>query len=301
MRTSSTYKILFLLNLLSKKDYTKIEIQKEFEKNGLIVSKASLAGYFKKLSAQGIEISVSKDKKENVYHFEKYHRPLDLSEDDLRILRDIKKLLFAQKNYNRIRKTHRLFYKLALIAKSDDMKRELLDFGYYSTLNWRLVRELEEHCKNKDIVQIDYILPAGGNKKIIIHTDDLKIGEWSNRLYLWGALHDAPQLSYLPVDRIYMVEKVIKKNAPFHIPINIVTYKISRNLFDEIELEEKETLFELNEKFATIKRPISDDFFLVQRLMSFCPDLYYISDERIRKMVKEKLEILKSAYEKEFD
>ena len=34
--------------------------------------------------------------------------------------------------------------------------------------------------------------------------------------------------------------------------------------------------------------------------MSFCPDLYYISDEKIRNKVKEKLEILKTSYEKEY-
>jgi len=301
MRTSSTYKILYLLNLLSKKDYTKNALIEEFAKIGITVSKSSLSFYFNKLEKEGIKIVKEKAGGENIYHFEKYKRQLELESDDFTALRDIRKLLFAQKNHSHIRKTLRLFYKLAINSKNYETQSELLDFGYYSTLNWYLVRQLEKHCKTKDILQIDYILPAGSNKKIIIHVDDLKVGDWSDRLYLWGALYDAPQFSYLPVDRIYMIEKVIKKNAPFNIPLNIVTYKISRELFDSIELEEKEKLVSLDGEFAIIERPIVDDFFLVQRLMSFCPDLYYISDERIRNLVKEKLEILKAAYEKELD
>ena len=46
---------------------------------------------------------------------------------------------------------------------------------------------------------------------------------------------------------------------------------------------------------------LETNFYIIQRLMSFCPDLYYISDENIKNKVKEKLSILKASYDKEFD
>ena len=301
MHFSSSYKFLYLLNLLFEKDCTKKEFLKEFEKIGIKTSSSAINNYIDKLIKNGIKIEILKNKNKNVYHINKPLIKLDLTEDELSAIQDVKKLLFAQKNYNKIRKVVRLFYKLIFAAKGDELKSRLLDFGYYSSLNWHLVRTLEKHCKTKDIIQIDYMLADGLNKKLIIHVDDLKIGDWSNKLYLWGVLANTNHLSYLPVDRIYMIEKIIRKNVPIEPSINTLTYKISKKLFEEIQLNSKEKLVSLDEKYATITRPLEDNFYIIQRLMSFCPDLYYISDEKIKNMVKEKLKILKAAYEKEYE
>ena len=301
MYSSSAYRILYLLNLLSKKDYTKNELIEEFEKKGIKLSSSTVSLYINKLVKNGVNISILKEKNRNVYHFQRIPAKLDLSEEELSILYDVKKLLFTQKDHNKIRKVIRLFYKLAFVSKNEEIKSGLLDFGYYSSINWPLVRILEKHCREKNIIQLDYILPKGENKKLIIHLDDIRIGDWSNKIYLWGAFEGSNYLSYLPFDKIYMVEKVIQKNVPFDSTITTLTYKISRKLYDDIQLNSKENLVELNDKFAVISRPLEDNFYIIQRLMSFCPDLYYISDENIKNKVKEKLSILKASYDKEFD
>ena len=301
MQNSSICRILFLLKLLSEKDYTKKELIAEFERIGIKVSSASINSYINKLKQNKIDIKINKKKNENVYHFQRQPMQFDLSDNEIAVIQDIKKLLFAQKNYNKIRKVIRLFCKLIFVARGDELRSNLLDFGYYSSLNWSLVRTLEKHCKNKDVILIDYILSEGKNKKLIIHADDLRIGDWSNRLYLWGALDKSQYLSYIPVDKIFMIEKVIEKNVPFEISQNVLIYHISKKLYEEINLDKKEKLVFLDERFAIIERPLEDNFFIIQRLMSFCPDLYYISDEKIKNKVKEKLKILKASYEKEYD
>ena len=301
MQTSCTYRILFLLKLLSEKDYTKKELLAEFKKNDIKISNSSINSYINKLKLNDININISKKKNENVYHFKRKPTQFELTEAEIAIIHDIKKLLFAQKNYNKIRKVVRLFCKIIFAAKGDELKSDLLNFDYYSSLNWLLVRTLENHCKNKDIILIDYILPEGKNKKIKIHADDLRIGDWSNRLYLWGSIDKSKYLSYIPVDKIFMIEKIIQKNVPFEVSKDILTYHISKNLYEEISLDKKEKLISLDKKIAIIERPLEDNFFIIQRLMSFCPDLYYISDEKIKNKVKEKLEILKASYEKEYE
>ena len=45
------------------------------------------------------------------------------------------------------------------------------------------------------------------------------------------------------------------------------------------DLQEK-VIEETNDRI-TLQRPIDDDFYIIQRLLSFCPEIYYISDERI--------------------
>ncbi len=300
MQNSSIYKILFLLKLLCEKDYTKKELLDEFKKSNIKTSGVSISAYIKKLKQNKINIEIYKKKNKNIYHFKRNPAQFNLTKEETDAIYDIKKLLYAKKDYNKIRKVIRLFCKLIFFAKGDELRSNLLDFGYYSSLNWCLVKVLEEHCKNKDIILIDYILSEGKNKKLTVHADDLRIGDWSNRLYLWCTLDKSKYLSYISVDKIYMVEKIIQKNVPFEVFKNTLRYRISKSLYEEIDLNKKEKLVFLDNKFATIECPLEDDFFIIQRLMSFCPDLYYISDEKIRNKVKEKLEILKTSYEKEY-
>ena len=70
---------------------------------------------------------------------------------------------------------------------------------------------------------------------------------------------------------------------------NIVEYKISNEILKETSLDAKEKIIHQDEKYTTIQRPIEDKFYMTQRLLHFCPDLYYISDENLKNAVKEKL------------
>ena len=67
-------------------------------------------------------------------------------------------------------------------------------------------------------------------------------------------------------------------------------------MFKKTGLDKKEGLGEIKNGIVTIKRPLDDTFFTLQRLMYFCPELYYVSDERIKNLVKEKLYTLKDMY-----
>lgn len=180
----------------------------------------------------------------------------------------------------------------------DDSKNILIDFNYYSKINWYLADKLEEHCKNKDIIVIDYAKHGCDSMKIKIHCHSMSIGEWSDKIYLWGEVFDNGELSFLPLDKIFMIEEVLEEKVPFNIKPDTVEYKISRTLYDEIDLDEEEKLVKLTEKYAIVKRIKNNKFYLVQRLMSFCPELYYISDEEIKEEVEKKLKLLKKEYGK---
>ena len=300
MKNSSTYRILYLLNLLNQKDCTKNEIVDEFSKIGEKITKISVNSYIKKLQENGFNIEILNIKNEKLYHLVPLKTKLELSEAELRSLSDIKKILIAQKDYNKIRKFIRILYKYVLNIEKEETADRFFNCGYFSKINWALVLKLEEHCKNKDLIEIDYVLPDGVNKSICIRASEIKISDWSDRLYLWGNFENSNQLSFLPVDRIFMINKVKKKKCG-EIKNDSIIYAISKALLEEIELDKSETLIKLTEKYAFIERALDDEFYLVQRLMSFCPELYYISDERIKNTVKEKLMQMKISYEKEYE
>ena len=81
--------------------------------------------------------------------------------------------------------------------------------------------------------------------------------------------------------------------------VKVLEYKISKEMYKQTGLDKQEILSEIKDGIATLKRPIDDSFSTIQRLMYFCPDLYYISDENIKNAVVEKLNILKDCYGEE--
>lgn len=301
MNSSSTYRVFYLLNLLIEKDCTKNEILDEFLKNDIKLTGASINNYINRLLSNGFNIKIKSKKKSNIYHLEKPEKKLKFLEDEIKNLNEIKKVLIAQKDYDKIRRFIVILYKFVLYIENPEIAGKFFDFGYYSTINWNLVIQLEKHCKNKDLIEIDYVLPSGENKNISIYANSIHIAEWSDRLYLWGVFKNAKQISYLPVDRIFMVNKVEKEKPDIDFEADRIRYIISNDLYKEIELDKQEKLIKLTKNYATIERFSKDEFYLVQRLLSFCPDLYYISNKKIKNLVVEKLKQIEAMYKNEYE
>ncbi len=302
MKVSGTDKLLYLLNLLVDGDYSKGEIVQKFKENNMDISRSLITCYIEKFIKYGINIkSVVNDKRENIYFFEKKDTNLEFTKQEMKVISDVKKILMSQKNYDRIRKTMRLFYKIALYIEDEDDKLNFIDFGYYSTINWNLVRCLEKHCKNKDVISLDYILPVGGNKIITMRADSLKISAWSQRLHLHGLLDNTRKFLHLPVDRIYTVKNVADENLSFKDVQDNLIYKVSKTIYEKSFADEKEKIIDKNGDIITIQRPIDDEFLIIQRLLYFCPEIYYISDEKIKMLFKEKLQSVRAYYSNEVD
>lgn len=298
---SSTYKMLYLLNILSKEDCTKKEIIKKFAQSNYKISESSITQYIKQLLEHEVQIKIIKQNGENVYHIDKIGTELNLTKQEYRALSDAKKLLFLEKNYKIIRSTIRMFYKLAYFIKNLEERKDFINFGYYSNINWYLVKQLEHHCNKKSVLTLDYVLPRGGNKILTMHVDRIDIGEYSERLYLHGIFENCSKFSKLPIDRIYMIKNVQRMQKPFDIICEALSYKITKDLFDTIEIDDQEVVSKIENDVVTIKRPNDDNFYIVQRLFSFCPDLLYVSPGETKKRFVEKLQILWGNYDESLD
>ena len=302
MKFSSTYKMLLMFSMLLDKPYTKQELQANFKSHDIEITKASITKYINKFISSGINIkSHFNSNKEKIYNIEKKELELNFDKEELQVINDIKKCMFVQKDYPLIKKAMRLFYKIAKHIKNDDSLISFVDFGYYSTLNWNLIKQLENHCKKKDIITIDYLLPRGGNKEITIHTDSIKLSQWSDRMYLNCVFEGGERFSHLPIDRIFMVKKIKRQRCRFNLITKLIRYIVSSDAFKEAPVDDREIIIEKKDGLITLERPIDDEFHLIQRLLYFCPELYYISDNKIKNALKDKLETLKYGYEYTLD
>lgn len=295
----SIFRILTLLNFLTNDKYSKKNLIEEFKKLSINIKETSISNYINKLKENGIKIKEEKNNKTIFYSFEYDKATLEITQENLKVLYDIKQLLFAQKNYRHIEQMMELFYRVSKFIKDEDIRSEFLDFGYFSTVNWGLVKILEQHCETKDILLLEYILPTGGNKLIQFHVDKIMMNTMSQRLYLYGMLENGYDFFQLPIEQIYTIKKIIRKGAVFNFRANVIKYTISKSAYLNTTLEENETVIKENDNYVTIQTPVINEFALVQRLLHFCPDLYCISEGKIKNMVKEKLEMLKASYEKQ--
>lgn len=301
LQTTRVQRVLYTLYLLTKGDISIEKLIEELSKaSPKEADRTSVNSYINTLIKNNFDIEVKKENNTKIYHLNQKAFKLNFKEDEIWLIEKIKKIIISQKNVNKIKKAMEFLYKfILLMSNCDDDKNILIDFEYYSKINWYLVDKLEKHCKNKDVIIIDYAKHGCELTKMKIHCNSISIGEWSDKIYLWGELFDNGELSFLPADKIFMIDKVVEENVPFNIKQDDIEYKISRALYDEIDLDEEEKLVKLTEDFAIIKRNKNNKFYIVQRLMSFCPDLHYISDEEIKKEVEKRLKLLKKEYEKQ--
>lgn len=297
LKDKRTYKALFLLNLLSYKPYSKNEIIYEFAKNKVNISRTSIANYLEKLKAYNIPIITKEKNGIEIYSLDKKQLCLDITAHEATIAQDVKKLLILQKDLDFIRIAMRLFYKFALLVPEVETRAKLADFGYYSTIDWRLVEELKQHCRDKNVIEIDYILPDGGSKCVNFHADELLIGSWSEKIYLKGVFEHATVFSRLPIDRIYMVRRIVSELERFDLEMEVLTYKIDAQAAKEMHCDMCEAITKYEGDYAYVKRPIDDNLQVIQKLLYFCPNLYYISDKDIKKRVEDKLYVLKDMYD----
>lgn len=298
MSTTRTVKILYVLWLLSENVCSKEELlSKLSEYCSEHTNSCLISSYIEILNKNGFVVNSVKNNKSTTYHLKKKPKKLLFSDDEIELLEKIKKIIISQKDIIKIRRIMILFYKIILALDNNEHKNILIDFGYYSNINWYLVQQLEKHCLTQDVILVDYAHKIKQEMKLKLHVSHMSINEWSDKIYLWGELYDNGELSFLPVDRIFMIDKVIEKNIPFKLPVNEIEYKISRKLYKEIELDKEETLVKLTKEYATIKRNKNNKFYIAQRLLSFCPELYYISDKDIKEEVKSRLKALRSYYE----
>ena len=78
-------------------------------------------------------------------------------------------------------------------------------------------------------------------------------------------------------------------------------YTVDKKTYKNAGLDIREKIISEEKDKITIQALLDDDFYIVQRLLYFCPKVYSISDKRIRNLYIEKLEQVKSLYGKIID
>ena len=297
MKKNSIFKIFFLLNALFKKDLTKKEIIENFKRIDVLISPSLISNYIKKLVEMGFCVETKEnEKREKIYKIKKPKSKIAFSKENLDLIRELKLLVFAKKDFRYIETLMELFCLISKEIKDKDIKEKFLDFGYFSSLDLKLIKQLKNSIEEKEAILIDYQINKKEIKKIEFFPKELALGDFSKRLYLVGFLKEANSIFRLPVDKIKNIKKTLKVEYKEE-EKEFFTFKLSKENLEFFELNKNERILKDEKDYITIEKYNQDDFSTLQRLLYFCPNLCYISNKKIKNLLIEKLEKIEKLYE----
>ena len=188
---------------------------------------------------------------------------------------------------------HRLFNKLAEYVEPAEYKEVIKGISVLKNINITLLEELYKDCKNKNHILISYYSPKTKERKIKIETD--YIGLRSNQLYLFGFDTDKKKNVFLNISRIKdVILRFLNKDIP---KAALTTVKFRLKNFETYDLEESETITNINGNEAKITGQYYNDFIAVQRMLYFAEDCTVTEPQEIIEQIIFKLSGMRKYYE----
>ena len=293
------YKVLHILELLSKSPQSEADLNEYFSKNKIIgkkVSDDSINLYINTLKKIGCKIS--RPIKSNSYKYELLNNPfiLTLSDKEKQTLSTAIKYLAKINNWKFIFDVANIFLELQNLININ--KDEILSpIENITNIDKQIILKLNKHCKNKNVITIHHhTLSSDEIKKITILADEMFLE--SAKLYIWGYNFQQQEMQYFRVDKIINIKKVgISKNEPIIIKPTAI-YKLKDDLVKTFKIKENQTIISQKANELVIEEKIINRFKFIQKILSYGENCVLLSPQSIVDEIKLTLETLEQIYEK---
>ena len=132
------------------------------------------------LKSAGFEI-ISGNKSNN-YCYELKLIPIKIkfTKKEIRVLLGTKKALFQFMDFRYIISLYEVFEKISKLIESDEQAESLLNFGNILRTNFKILKELDVHCKHKNEIVVFYASPSGKKREMTLRCEKI---EYSNDQY----------------------------------------------------------------------------------------------------------------------
>lgn len=290
--SSTGFRVLFLLDLLLKAPMAKEDIINELSKNPLVqtVTKETIRLDLNTLKAAGFEIENTG--KANSYKYKINWNPIKfkISKKELRVLLQTKDAILKLSEWEYILRLYGLFEKISALIKDNGkgdeapngLLDELLNFRYFSHVDFEILKDLNALTKRKKTVLLLYNSPNSGIKEIQIKLKEIKYT--GSKLHIIGTSENYPDNTVLRADNILKIVKILSKNEECRKKgaIKKVAYKIKKEAFEYKNLLDEEKILKETDGEIEIELKSDNDFMIVQRLLSFGEDLISIKNKDIK-------------------
>jgi predicted DNA-binding transcriptional regulator YafY len=295
------YRILKILNILINEDVSRSEII-ELLKNDEIINKTlsddTVTFYINTLRKNGFNIS--RPHKHNGYKYTiKENIPfLPFKKSDIEHLEKIKKFASENGDWIFILNFNCLMHSLSKFIPAGEreyFKQQLLNSKPFMYTENAKILDLYKIAQNSETAEIVYKSPNGGDRIFKVKT--LNISLENNKLYFWCENLVSLNIQYLRIDRIKSF-KVIDAGIKAKTIYPKVLYKLKGQeaiLYNPVYDNEK--IISKDETEVIVETSLQNEFWLVQKILSYGRDCTILQPDSVRKKIAEKIQKIKGLYE----
>ncbi len=296
--SSTGYRLFFILQLLIQGPVSKEEILAEINKNNTIgrVSEDTIRLDINTLKSAGFEIITGSKSEGYKYFLDWNPLKIDFDRSEIKIFGLVKKAAIELCDWEFIVNLHEVFSKISKFVQDESIVNDFLNFGYFSNIDFEILKQLNVACKSRNMVKLLYLSPQSGEKTIDIFCEKIIYKRDSKKLHLWGKSPQYEDGVYLRIDNIL---KILRNDFTKHdnkLKIKTCRYRLKHSIGEHFKLEEREKITANTPEFLEIKSEIYSEFYFIQRILSFGSHCFWVEDNEIRSKILDKLKKMRALY-----
>ena len=290
-------RVLFVMQLLLRGPVSKAQIIEEISNNPYLkeVTADTVTLDINTLKSAGFEI-ISGNKGNN-YCYELKLIPIKIkfTKKEMRVLLKTKKALFRFMDFRYIISLYAVFEKISKLLEYDEQAEALLNFGNILRTNFKMLKELDVHCRHNNEIVIFYNSPSGKKREMTVVCKDIEYSKKNDKLYLWAECSEYGSV-YLRTDHIKRIVKIVKVNSKLKNTHSQCLYKITNEGFDSLNLSTCAKVLSISDKCVLVKEEYFNEFNLIQNLLSYGDCLVEIENEAIRQKTLKVIQDVRELY-----
>ncbi len=245
------------------------------------------------LRTMGCEISRASAKTKFRYVLKKHPFMLGITSEEIGNLKKIYKKIKDNSNLLLMLKYDEFFKKLAVYIDDENVKEELYGISVLKNYQTDLINELIKDCRQNRILKLLY-KSAGSKDYTEKEITPLRLVYRNDKVYLCGYDHSKKESVVLNIARIKSILSRIAGNDD--IEVKTTKIKFFLKSFGISEIQENETIVEKSEKGFLIEGNYYNDFWAMQRILSFGSDCTVIEPEDFKEKIIQKIKSMREIY-----
>ena len=245
------------------------------------------------IKSMGCEISRPCISNNYKYIMQNHPFSLVLTKDDVKLFKRAYNKIKNNLSLENLIKYDDLFRKIANYIYDNEIKEMLLGISILKYYDVKELKELISDCESQKIIELIY-RNSETKKEILKNIKAQKLVFQNDKIYLYGFDYEIQKTTVLLYKRIkkliskkYDDNKIKPKNV-------LVTYQLQN--IDTDLLSEDEKIIEQKDDKYIVEASFYNNFFAVQKVLSYGPKCIVLSPNEIKTLVINKLKEMREVY-----
>lgn len=228
------------------------------------------------------------------YYIESHPFELNLSDDEIKSVVKVYKMLVKSMDVEDLLYMDNLFEKIGKYILNDDFIGRMRKISMLGHADKKILKELIQCCDKKLQVKISYKSPKSGIKDIDIVTDKIEIRE--GKIYLCGYGFEYNEYGIFLIDRIKQIKEIKEaEELPQDLKEIRVVYKIEASDKD-IKLSDNEKIIKKQRNKVFIEVHSYNKFMLKQKFLELADECVIVEPEDFKQEFIKTLKDMKAGY-----